>query len=87
MGRDVFGGPEIEREAHRSAVTLAEPFGSAWLAALAQLQMGIVADEGRRALGDEHLDEVFATGLLLTQRDAVAEAHALCEAAASQSGA
>ena len=46
-----------------------------------------VAAEGRRALGDEHFDEVFATGLPLTQRDAVAEAHALCEAAAGQSGA
>jgi tetratricopeptide (TPR) repeat protein len=44
-----------------------------------------VAVEGRRALGADRFDQAFTAGLPLTQRDAVAEAHALREAAARES--
>jgi hypothetical protein len=43
-----------------------------------------VAAEGREALGPERFDQAFAAGLSLTQRDAIAEARALREAAARQ---
>ncbi len=43
-----------------------------------------VAAEGRASLGAERFDQAFTAGLSLTQRDAIAEAHTLTEAAAHQ---
>jgi tetratricopeptide (TPR) repeat protein len=43
-----------------------------------------VAAEGREALGAQRFDQAFAAGLPLTQREAVAEARALREAAARE---
>lgn len=43
-----------------------------------------VAAKGRQALGTERFDQAFTAGLALTQREALAEAHALREAAAHE---
>jgi hypothetical protein len=43
-----------------------------------------VAADGRQALGAERFDQAFTAGLPLTQREAVAEAHALRDAGARE---
>jgi hypothetical protein len=43
-----------------------------------------VAAEGREVLGAKRFDQAFTAGLALTQREALAEAHALREAAAHE---